>query len=733
LSGDVNATATYRLGTKAVNYTGSISVDIGGFGGQTSSTNDTGQTINTSGSAFQLNVPQIGSAYGYNIGTSYYYDSAGAARIGHAVDLTSDAESSGWWADNYGRRPDPALNMPNRVALTTNQFNQQIVPIFETDAKHQLIRGFQALHTDVVASPSYANKEYTANPTAGDQVRFQVPVRNYSLIPASNVSVSFYAVPMKYDGLVQDVAGPPVRIGQPQRVDQIPAQGSANVVSPVWTAAVQQGVAGIQPWRIFVVLDEGNTISETHEWKDTHGPCPADSLDPQAADGTVIGGVMVDPMTGQASTLACGQNNQGFGEISVSASGPAGGTQAAETMTVLDIAKRIEPNAPGVNLTTGGVDTEHPGTDVMEPGEVAHVDKGELVHAVAYVDSKDESLYHQTVLVYDGSPEDGKLIAVTTLRGATAADGHRVGFTWRPDELGMHTLHVKLLGHVAAGDDDRITIPVVVEQPKINTVPEARDDAYSVRERHSLTVRAPGVLANDRDPQSDKLSAVRVSEPAHGALQLNGDGSFTYTPSRRFVGTDSFTYRAGDGPLASNPAQVTIKVRALPSCQGRKATIMGTRRGEAIRGTKRADVIVAFGGNDRIRGRGGDDRICAGKGRDMVKGGAGRDRIAGGAGNDRLRGGEGVDLVDGDPGDDRLAGGAGNDTIKGRGGRDRLLGGRGINILMGGPGKDTLVGGPGRNVFLGGPGRDRILGRDAEDRNPTGHPPVGPPSGGSRP
>ena len=52
----------------------------------------------------------------------------------------------------------------------------------------------------MVDSPSYANKEYTTNPIAGDQVSFQVPVRNYSLIPASNVAVSFYAVPMTYDG-----------------------------------------------------------------------------------------------------------------------------------------------------------------------------------------------------------------------------------------------------------------------------------------------------------------------------------------------------------------------------------------------------------------------------------------------------------------------------------------------------------------------------------------------------
>jgi hypothetical protein len=70
-------------------------------------------------------------------------------------------------------------------------------------------------------------------------------------------------------------------IGQPQIVDEIAAQGSANVSSPVWSAAVQQGVDGIQPWRIFVVLDAKNTIAEIHEWKDSNGSCPQDSLEDQ--------------------------------------------------------------------------------------------------------------------------------------------------------------------------------------------------------------------------------------------------------------------------------------------------------------------------------------------------------------------------------------------------------------------------------------------------------------------
>ena len=51
-----------------------------------------------------------------------------------------------------------------------------------------------------------------------------------------------------------------------------------------------------------------------------------------------------------------------------------------------------------------------------------------------------------------------------------------------------------------------------------------------------------------------------VTGPGHGTLTLNPSGSFTYTPSPFFAGTDSFTYRANDGTADSNTATATITV-----------------------------------------------------------------------------------------------------------------------------------------------------------------------------
>src|SRR5205823_5214791 len=64
-----------------------------------------------------------------------------------------------------------------------------------------------------------------------------------------------------------------------------------------------------------------------------------------------------------------------------------------------------------------------------------------------------------------------------------------------------------------------------------NTVPVAKNDSYNTPENTVLTVSAPGVLANDTDADSDSLSAILVSGPAHGTLGFHADGSFTYTPA----------------------------------------------------------------------------------------------------------------------------------------------------------------------------------------------------------
>ena len=73
-----------------------------------------------------------------------------------------------------------------------------------------------------------------------------------------------------------------------------------------------------------------------------------------------------------------------------------------------------------------------------------------------------------------------------------------------------------------------------------------------------------GVLANDYDPNGDTLQATVVTGPNSAAsFFFNSDGSFTYTPTPEFSGTDSFTYVANDGMDDSDETTVTLTINNI--------------------------------------------------------------------------------------------------------------------------------------------------------------------------
>jgi len=89
---------------------------------------------------------------------------------------------------------------------------------------------------------------------------------------------------------------------------------------------------------------------------------------------------------------------------------------------------------------------------------------------------------------------------------------------------------------------------------------------YATPEGQALSVSpASGVLSGASAPNGDSLSASFVTPPSHGTLNLNGDGSFTYTPDADYAGSDSFTYQATDGDGDYATATVNMTVQAPPS------------------------------------------------------------------------------------------------------------------------------------------------------------------------
>ncbi|MBI5565859.1 MAG: Ig-like domain-containing protein, partial [Chloroflexi bacterium] len=95
-----------------------------------------------------------------------------------------------------------------------------------------------------------------------------------------------------------------------------------------------------------------------------------------------------------------------------------------------------------------------------------------------------------------------------------------------------------------------------------NHAPTVADDQYATTKNTVLRVSAPGATANDTDVDGDAFWLEYYYSPNHGALTLYDDGSFVYTPTLGFVGTDSFEYQGFDGLTLSDWATVTIQVVA---------------------------------------------------------------------------------------------------------------------------------------------------------------------------
>jgi hypothetical protein len=98
----------------------------------------------------------------------------------------------------------------------------------------------------------------------------------------------------------------------------------------------------------------------------------------------------------------------------------------------------------------------------------------------------------------------------------------------------------------------------------INTPPVVGNDHYDVVEDVRFTPDAArGVMANDRDAEGDPLSAQLITEPAHGTLVFQPDGSFAYEPAANYFGPDAFTYKLADWTDESEAATVNLNVIAV--------------------------------------------------------------------------------------------------------------------------------------------------------------------------
>lgn len=174
------------------------------------------------------------------------------------------------------------------------------------------------------------------------------------------------------------------------------------------------------------------------------------------------------------------------------------------------------------------------------------------------------------VLANDDASGGGAMTAAVVGGGTTHgnlafnADG---SFTYTPsmDYTGPDGFYYRAFNGVGSVGSNVARVELTVAAPP----PTTEDDAYATPFQTALNVDPPGVLANDDNPvPNSSMTAAPVSNPSHGSLTLNPNGSFSYVPAAGYFGPDSFTYRAINiGGASDPPATVTLTVNPPTTAQ----------------------------------------------------------------------------------------------------------------------------------------------------------------------
>ena len=98
--------------------------------------------------------------------------------------------------------------------------------------------------------------------------------------------------------------------------------------------------------------------------------------------------------------------------------------------------------------------------------------------------------------------------------------------------------------------------------------PSATDDTGATLEDTILNVSAPGVLANDSEPNGFTISVASYTQPAHGSVTVNTTGAYTYQPITNYNGSDSFTYTLTNGNARAATATVNLTITAVNDAPG---------------------------------------------------------------------------------------------------------------------------------------------------------------------
>ncbi len=158
-------------------------------------------------------------------------------------------------------------------------------------------------------------------------------------------------------------------------------------------------------------------------------------------------------------------------------------------------------------------------------------------------DSDSDGDIDRTTLSIDPGPSAGVALVV----------GELIRYTPFGDTNGTDSFTYEICDLTELCDTATVTITVT----PVNDAPVAVNDTVTATGTTPVSI---DVLGNDTDVDSTLTASIIVTQPSKGAAVGLASGAIRYTASAGQCGADSFTYRASDGSLTSDPATVSITI-----------------------------------------------------------------------------------------------------------------------------------------------------------------------------
>ncbi len=274
-----------------------------------------------------------------------------------------------------------------------------------------------------------------------------------------------------------------------------------------------------------------------------HAPVTVSGSISGAEDKAMSGSLSATDQDGNALTYSVVSGPQ-HGTVTLNGAGtyvytPNANYNGPDSFTFKANDGSVDSNVATVTLTVTPVND----APVATGGSAAGAEDKAISGTVSAVDPDGDALTYSVV----SGPQHG----VVTVNSSG-------GYTYTPTANYSGSDSFSFKANDGKIDSNVATINLTVTA--VNDAPVVVSDSATVKSGASVSISAATLLANDTDPDGDKLTVTGVAMGAnpHGTVTLT-NGVVTYTAKAGYTGSDSITYYVSDGHVTS-PVAGTVNL-----------------------------------------------------------------------------------------------------------------------------------------------------------------------------